>query len=119
MDQITVRESEASLSLNPLLIAPILPTLLRLTLPNLAAMLVTALVAIAETIYVGILGTPQLAAIALVFPMLMLMQMLSAGAMGGGVSSAISRAVGAGDHARAEALALHAVVVGQETPRRE
>jgi len=112
MDQITVREAEASLPPNPLLIAPILPTLLRLTLPNLAAMLVTALVAIAETIYVGILGTTQLAAIALVFPMLMLMQMLSAGAMGGGVSSAISRAVGAGDHARAEALALHAVVIG-------
>ena len=71
-------------------------------------MLVIALVAIAETIYVGILGTTQLAAIALVFPMVMLMQMLSAGAMGGGVSSAISRALGAGDEARAAALALHA-----------
>jgi len=97
---------------NGLLIAPILPTLLRLTLPNLAAMLVTALVAISETVYVGILGTTQLAAIALVFPMIMLMQMLSAGAMGGGVSSAISRALGAGDEARAEALALHATVIG-------
>ena len=97
---------------NPLLAGPILPTLLRLTLPNLAAMLVTALVAIAETSYVGILGTTQLAAIALVFPMVMLMQMLSAGAMGGGVSSAISRALGAGDEARAEALALHATVIG-------
>jgi putative MATE family efflux protein len=97
---------------NPLLAGPILPTLLRLTLPNLAAMLVTALVAIAETAYVGILGTAQLAAIALVFPMVMLMQMLSAGAMGGGVSSAISRALGSGDEARAEALALHATVIG-------
>ena len=37
---------------NPLLNAPILPTLVRLTLPNLAAMLVMAAVAIAETIYV-------------------------------------------------------------------
>ena len=97
---------------NPLLARPILPTLLRLTLPNLAAMLVTALVAISETAYVGILGTTQLAAIALVFPMVMLMQMMSAGAMGGGVSSAISRALGAGDEARAEALALHAIVIG-------
>jgi putative MATE family efflux protein len=97
---------------NPLLTAPILPALLRLTTPNLAAMLVVALVAICETIYVGILGTTSLAAIALVFPMIMLMQMLSAGAMGGGVSSAISRAVGAGDLARAETLALHAVVIG-------
>ena len=97
---------------NRLLDGPILPTLLRLTLPNLAAMLVMALVAIAETSYVGILGTTQLAAIALVFPMVMLMQMLSAGAMGGGVSSAISRALGAGDEARAQSLALHATVIG-------
>ena len=99
-------------SANALLSAPILPTLLRLTLPNLAAMLVTALVAICETVYVGMLGTTPLAAIALVFPMIMLMQMLSAGAMGGGVSSAISRALGAGDVARAEALAVHAVAIG-------
>jgi putative MATE family efflux protein len=106
------RGATAAKSANMLLAAPILPTLLRLTLPNLAAMFVTALVAISETIYVGILGTTQLAAIALVFPMLMLMQMLSAGAMGGGVSSAISRALGAGDKTRAEALALHATVIG-------
>ena len=97
---------------NALVSGPILPALLRLTLPNLAAMLVVALVAIFETVYVGILGTTPLAAIALVFPLIMLMQMLSAGAMGGGVSSAISRALGAGDLERAEALALHAVVIG-------
>jgi putative MATE family efflux protein len=95
-----------------LLSGAILPTLLRLTLPNLAAMLVGALVAVCETAYVGLLGTTPLAAIALVFPMIMLMQMLSAGAMGGGVSSAIARALGAGDTARAEALAFHAVVIG-------
>ncbi|MBO0741281.1 MAG: MATE family efflux transporter [Hyphomicrobiaceae bacterium] len=95
-----------------LLAGAILPTLLRLTLPNLAAMLVTALVAVCETAYVGILGTTELAAIALAFPMVMLMQMLSAGAMGGGVSSAISRALGAGDEVRAEALARHALAIG-------
>jgi putative MATE family efflux protein len=97
---------------NALLEAPILSTLLRLTLPNLAAMLVIAAVSICETAYVGILGTTQLAAIALVFPMIMLMQMLSAGAMGGGVSSAIARALGAGDIERANALAFHAAVIG-------
>lgn len=112
MDQVPARSTSAAQSADPLLSAPILPTLLWLTAPNLAAMLVTALVAIFETVYVGILGTTQLAAIALVFPMIMLMQMLSAGAMGGGVSSAISRALGAGDVKRAEALALHAVVIG-------
>jgi MATE family, multidrug efflux pump len=104
--------SAASRGGNALLEAAILPTLLRLTVPNLAAMVVVALVAICETVYVGLLGTTPLAAIALVFPMVMLMQTLSAGAMGGGVSSAISRALGAGDIERANALALHAAVIG-------
>src|SRR6266852_6682155 len=108
----TVASPLAPRAENALVSSPILPELLRLTLPNLAAMLVMALVAIFETVYVGMLGTTPLAAIALVFPLVMLMQMLSAGAMGGGVSSAISRALGAGDLARAEALALHAVVIG-------
>lgn len=104
--------SPPPLASNPLVTAPILPTLLRLTIPNLAAMLVTALVAICETVYVGLLGTVELAAIALVFPMVMLMQMLSSGAMGGGVSSAVSRALGANDVARAETLAWHALSIG-------
>jgi len=97
---------------NGLLTAPILPTLLRLALPNSIAMVGTALVAIAETSYIGRLGTVPLAAIALVFPFAMLTQMMSAGAMGGGVSSAISRALGAGDQARAATLALHAIMIG-------
>lgn len=107
-----VAARSASTPANPLLEAPILSTLLKLTAPNLAAMVVTALVAICETVYVGILGTTELAAIALVFPLIMLMQMLSAGAMGGGVSSAISRALGAGDRERAAALAVHALAIG-------
>src|SRR5262249_23665187 len=97
---------------NALVSGPILSALLRLTLPHRAALRALALVAIFETVYVGVLGATPLAAIALVFPLIMLMQMLSAGAMGGGVSSAISRALGAGDIDRAEALALHAVVIG-------
>lgn len=97
---------------NMLVTGPIAPTLLRLTAPNLVSMGVSALVAIFETMYVGILGTVELAAIALVFPMVMLMQMLSSGAMGGGVSSAISRALGAGNEARATTLALHALSIG-------
>ncbi len=97
---------------NPLLSSRILPTLIRLAVPNMLAMVASALVAIAETVYVGRLGTAALAGLALVFPLVMLLGMLSAGAMGGGVSSAISRAIGAGDEARASALALHAFVIG-------
>jgi Na+-driven multidrug efflux pump len=101
-----------SAAVNSLLTAPILPTLLKLALPNAIAMVGTTLVAVAETAYIGRLGTEPLAAIALVFPFVMLTQMMSAGAMGGGVSSAISRAIGAGDRERAAALALHAAMIG-------
>src|SRR5882724_1910004 len=99
-------------AVNGLLVAPILPTLLKLAIPNTIAMFGTALVAVAETSYIGRLGTEPLAGIALVFPFVMLTQMMSAGAMGGGVSSAVSRAVGAGDRDRAATLALHAVIIG-------
>src|SRR5262249_54077734 len=47
-----------------------------------------------------------------VFPVLMLMQMMSAGAVGGGISSAVARALGAGRRADAHALAFHALVIG-------
>ncbi|MGI9218244.1 MAG: MATE family efflux transporter, partial [Hydrogenophaga sp.] len=94
---------------NPLLTQPILPLLLKFALPNMAAMLATALAAIAETAYVGRFGSPALAGMALVFPFVMFQMMLSGGAMGGGVSSAVSRALGAGDPARANALAVHAL----------
>ena len=101
-----------SIPANTLLTSPILPTLLKLALPNTVAMFGTTLVAVAETSYIGRLGTEPLAAIALVFPFAMLTQMMSAGAMGGGVSSAISRALGAGNRERAATLALHAAMIG-------
>ena len=98
-------------STHPLLNAPILPTIWRLSLPNMVAMMAAALVTIAETTYVGQLGTAPLAGMALVFPLVMLQQMLSTGSMGGGISSAVSRALGAGDEARAQSLARHASVI--------
>ena len=97
---------------NGLLNSPILPTLLKLAIPNTIAMFGTTLVAVAETSYIGRLGTEPLAGIALVFPFVMLTQMMSAGAMGGGVSSAISRAIGAGNRDRAATLTLHAAMIG-------
>ncbi|MFL6789745.1 MAG: MATE family efflux transporter [Bradyrhizobium sp.] len=102
----------AAAPLDSLLTSPILPTLLRLAFPNTIAMFGSTLVAVAETSYIGRLGTEPLAGIALVFPFVMLTQMMSAGAMGGGISSAISRALGAGNRDRAAALALHAAMIG-------
>lgn len=97
---------------NPLLNGPLLPKLVHFALPNMGAMLATALAAMAETRYVGSFGTPALAGMALVFPFVMLQNMLSAGAMGGGMSSAVSRALGANDLNRANSLAVHAVWIG-------
>lgn len=94
-----------------LLDGPIGPTLARLSAPNVLAMVVTAATTIAEGLYAGILGVSALAGLAVVFPLVMLTQMLSAGSIGGAVSSAVARALGAGDVARAERLILHAGVI--------
>lgn len=90
---------------------PIAPTLLRLSVPNVIVMAAQAGAGLVETWFVGKLGTDALAGMALVFPVLMMMQMMSAGAMGGGIASAIARALGAGRRADADALALHALVL--------
>jgi putative MATE family efflux protein len=90
---------------------PIAPTLIRLAAPNMLVMLAQSSVGLVETYFVGKLGTDPLAGVALIFPLLMLMQMMSAGAMGGGISSAIARALGGGRRDDANALALHAVAI--------
>ena len=96
---------------SPLLTAPIVPTLARLAAPGIALALFQTAVAVADTYYVGRLGTGSLAGLALVFPMVMLLQMTSAGAMGGGVSSAVARSLGAGNADGARKLVVHALVI--------
>src|SRR4051812_32290482 len=94
-----------------LLEAPILATLLRLAGPNVLVMLAQASTGLVEAAFIGRLGTAALAGQVLVFPGLMLMQMIGAGAMGGGISSAIARALGAGRREHADALVLHALAI--------
>lgn len=94
-----------------LLEAPIAPTLLRLAFPNVLVMLAQAGVGLVETYFVGKLGGDALASMALVFPVVMLMQMTSAGAMGGGIASSIARALGARRGEDANALVVHALVI--------
>ena len=94
-----------------LLEAPIARTLLRLAWPNVAVMVAQASTGLIETFWVSRLGTDALAGMALVFPGFMMMQMVSAGAMGGGISSAIARALGGGRREEANALVLHAMVI--------
>jgi Na+-driven multidrug efflux pump len=72
---------------------------------------VQSLVSVAEVWYIGQMGTASLAAIALVLPLLMLMQMTSGGALGGAVTSALARALGGGHLQRAESLVWHALLI--------
>lgn len=94
-----------------LLEAPILLTLLGMAWPNILIMLAQASTGLIETWWVSHLGTDALAGMALVFPPVMLMQMMSAGAFGGAISSGIARALGGGRREDADALVLHAVIV--------
>jgi len=94
-----------------LLHGPILPTLLSMAWPNILVMLAQASTGLIETWWVSHLGTDALAGMTLVFPGFMMMQMLSAGAMGGGISSAIARALGGGRPGDASALVLHALII--------
>ena len=94
-----------------LLTGPILPTMLALAGPIIVVLVVQTLVGVAETYFVSFLGTDALAGVALVFPVLMLMQMMSNGGIGGGVASAVARALGAGRKDDADALVLHALII--------
>jgi putative MATE family efflux protein len=97
---------------NALVEGAILPTLLRLAWPNVIALSAGTCVVIAETSYIGRLGVESLAAMALLFPCVILTMTMSGGAMGGGVASSVARALGAGDLDRASTLASHAILIG-------
>jgi Na+-driven multidrug efflux pump len=90
---------------------PIISTLLRLSWPNILVMLAQSGTGLIETWWISHLGTDALAGMAIVFPVVMLMQMMSQGAMGGGIASAIARALGAGRRDDADALVLHAILI--------
>jgi hypothetical protein len=75
------------------LAGPIIPTMLRLALPTTVVLVVQTFVGVAETYFISFLGTDALAGVTLVFPVLMLMQMMSNGGIGGGIASAVARAL--------------------------
>ena len=102
-------KTKAEATRSALLTASILPTLLRLAVPTLLVLVAQTAVNIAEAYYVGILGTDALAGAALVFPIYMLMVMMSNAGFGSGVASSVARAVGAGRSA--DAVLFHAMVL--------
>lgn len=94
-----------------LLEAPALPVLARLAVPNLTLAFIQIAVSTGEAWYISRLGAHAIAGVSLVFPIIMLMQTMSSGGMGGGVASAVARALGGGRKADADALVTHAIVV--------
>jgi putative MATE family efflux protein len=104
-------QSRADATRAAILSGTILPTLLKLALPTIVVLLAQTAVNIAEAYYVGFLGTDALAGVAMVFPVFMLMTMMSNGGIGSGVASAVARAVGAGRKEDADALVLHAIIL--------
>lgn len=101
-----------SVRMRLLLEGPIASTLLRLAAPNLVVNVV--LISVTTSVdahFVGQLGLDALAGLALVFPLMMLMQQMANMAMGGAIAAAIARALGAGRREDASALALHALAI--------
>jgi putative MATE family efflux protein len=95
-----------------LLEGPIVSTLLRLSAPNLVVnvVLITVTTSV-DAHFIGRLGPAALAGLALVFPLLMLMQQMANATMGSALSSALARAIGAGRREDATALVTHGLII--------
>ncbi len=103
---------QISITRSVLLDGPIARQIMGLAWPVLVVLALQTFSAVAETYFVSFLGTDALAGVALVFPVFMLMAMMSNGGIGGGVASAVARAIGSGRPQDADALLSHAVFVG-------
>src|SRR5258708_8510143 len=94
-----------------MLAGPIVPTILALAAPNVLNVAMQSLVSVSDSWFVAQLDIVDLAALAVVFPTQRALGQKAAGAMGGGISSSVARALGSGDRAAAEAAAAHALAI--------
>ncbi|MDP7627781.1 MAG: MATE family efflux transporter [SAR202 cluster bacterium] len=104
-------KSSHSPQMQLLLEAPVVSMLFRLALPNLVAVTTMTCIIFADAKFIGQLGTTALASLAVVFPFQSLMQMMAAGAIGGGITSSVARALGSGDRFKAEEAAWHGLII--------
>ena len=79
--------------------------------PTTVLSLLQAAALLVETVVAARLGRSALAGYAVVLPFALLLGQMSAGAMGGGVVSAIARALGARKPEEASAMVLHALTI--------
>jgi len=94
-----------------LLEGPVFATLLRLAVPNILNLVAFVAVITFDGFFLGRIGTNALAGASLAFPWIMLILQATNSGMGAGVSSAVARALGAGQRERADELAFHAFLL--------
>lgn len=92
-------------------VSELLNRILALAAPTTLVVLLQAAGQLAETWLAARQGTVALGAWAVVLPFGLMLQQMSAGAMGGGVVSAIARSLGAGNRDEASALVVHALII--------
>jgi Na+-driven multidrug efflux pump len=89
----------------------LLKRILALAAPTTSLAVLMVVAQLAETWLAARQGTAALAGWAILLPFSLLMQQMSTGAMGGGVVSAVARALGAGRRDEAAALVQHALII--------
>ena len=96
---------------SPLIDAPLAPTMFKLAVPGVVGALLTSLPGLIEANFLKESGAQALAAVALVYPLVILCGMFSAGAFGGAISGFVARALGAGNQEEASAVLVCAVAL--------
>ncbi len=91
--------------------AELLPLILKLAIPSIIGVSVSAVYQVLNAFFVGKLGTHAMAAMAVTFPLAMLLTAIGQ-CFGAGAASNIARSLGRNDHADASMFATTAVVVG-------
>ena len=89
---------------------PIGPTLIKLTIPMLFGIMGMVVFNLIDTIYVGRLGTAELAALSFTFPVVMVVTSIGLG-IGVGASSLISFAIGEGNHGKVQRITSDSLVL--------
>ena len=92
-------------------LAPRLKAIARLATPTTLVMLAQIVASTFDAWMAGHLGTASLAGFALVFPIMILMQMMAAGGIGGGIAAAVARATGRNRLDEAHDLGIHAIII--------
>lgn len=90
---------------------PMLPLVLRLAVPTIVGLCVSAAYHLLNAFFVGRLGAEAVAALAITFPITMILTLIGQ-AVGTGAGSSVARSLGRHDHASAAAFAFTAIVLG-------